>query len=49
MGRLSRHHLVGTGHESARSPGYFTKVDWGGGGTSDPSTYFGATTSRLVG
>jgi Flp pilus assembly protein TadG len=29
--------------------GYFTPVDWGGGGTSDTSEYFGATTARLVG
>ena len=29
--------------------GYFVKVDWQGTGTSDTSTYFGATTSRLVG
>ena len=29
--------------------GYFNKVDWEGTGTSDTSTYFGATTSRLVG
>jgi Flp pilus assembly protein TadG len=29
--------------------GSFTKVDWGGAGTSDTSDYFGATTSRLVG
>jgi len=29
--------------------GSFTKVDWKGTGTSDPSTYFGATTSRIIG
>jgi hypothetical protein len=29
--------------------GYFTQVDWGGGGTSNTSDYFGATTARLVG
>ena len=29
--------------------GSFVKVDWEGTGTSDTSTYFGATTSRLVG
>jgi hypothetical protein len=29
--------------------GYFVKVDWQGTGTSNTSTYFGATTSRLVG
>jgi Flp pilus assembly protein TadG len=28
--------------------GSFVKVDWKGAGTSDTSTYFGATTSRLV-
>jgi Flp pilus assembly protein TadG len=29
--------------------GHFVEVDWEGSGTSDTSTYFGATTSRLVG
>jgi len=29
--------------------GSFVRVDWEGSGTSDPSTYFGATTARLVG
>jgi Flp pilus assembly protein TadG len=29
--------------------GSFVKVDWEGAGTSDTSTYFGATTTRLVG
>ena len=29
--------------------GSFVHVDWQGSGTSDTSTYFGATTSRLVG
>ncbi len=29
--------------------GYFVKVDWQGAGTSDTSTYFGATTTQLVG
>jgi Flp pilus assembly protein TadG len=29
--------------------GYFVKVDWEGTGTSNTSTYFGATTARLVG
>jgi Putative Flp pilus-assembly TadE/G-like len=29
--------------------GYFVKVDWEGTGTSNTSTYFGATTTRLVG
>ena len=28
--------------------GSFVKVDWKGAGTSDTSTYFGATTSRLL-
>ena len=28
--------------------GSFTKVDWGGSGTTNTSTYFGATTSQLI-
>jgi hypothetical protein len=28
--------------------GSFTKVDWGGAGTTDTTTYFGATTSQLI-
>jgi hypothetical protein len=34
---------------SALITGYFTHVDWQGTGTSDTSTYFGATTSQIVG
>jgi hypothetical protein len=34
---------------AATITGYFTKVDWEGSGTSDTSTYFGATTARMVG
>ena len=34
---------------SATMTGYFTKVDWAGGGTTSTSNYFGATTSVLSG
>jgi len=34
---------------SGQIDGWFVHVDWKGAGTSDTSTYFGATTSQLVG
>ena len=34
---------------SGQIDGWFVHVDWKGTGTSDTSTYFGATTSQLVG
>jgi hypothetical protein len=33
---------------NATIDGFFTQVDWGGTGTTNTSTYFGATTSQLI-
>jgi hypothetical protein len=54
-----QYHVIGfagfnlTGYEfkgnNGEIYGSFTKVDWTGSGSSDTSTYFGATTSQLTG